>query len=451
MDFPLWRDRLTLLALVLLPWQGRYIKEPAELVGVPWEQGTASLYALEIVILAALICQVLAASVTGPDTRGSDPKARGRFARRPPPLTLQLAALLVLYAFLSIFWGFDTIAGLFGWFRLFEGFALAYLLWSSSLSLAQAVGAFLAGAAMAATLGLQQFLSQSTFASTLFGLASHVPSEPGTAVVETATGRFLRAYGPFPHPNVFGGYMAAAWIAAAGLHAGAEGQRTRFAALAAGLLAAAGLVVSFSRSAWIAAAAAALVVGWSAPRRGAASGRLRRFAVASALILAAGLVLAWPLVAARVGAQGRLELRSVDERARAFAAGWEVFRSRPGSGAGVGNMMPAVFLDVGGWEDPYAVQPPHFVPLLVAAELGFFGVAVLLAVAWAWWLEARPVIAGSTRPLRQAAVALPLVIAVVGLFDHYPWSLFPGLMLTGFAAGVFLKAVDAVSGGNQVS
>lgn len=449
MNFSLWRDRLTLLALVLLPWQGRYIKEPAELVGVPWEQGTASLYALEIVILAALICQVLAASATGSaprgsDPPGSDPEVPGLAARKPPPpLTLQLAALLVLYAFLSIFWGFDTIAGLFGWFRLFEGFALAYLLWSSSLSLAKALAAFLVGAVMAAALGLQQFLTQSATASTLFGLAAHVPSEPGTAVVETVAGRFLRAYGPFPHPNVFGGYMVAAWIAAAGLHAGAEGRRTRLAALAAGLLAAAGLVVSFSRSAWIAASAAALVVGWSFPRRGGAARRLRRFAAASAVVLAAGLALAWPLVTARVGAQGRLELRSIDERASAFAAGWEVFRSRPGTGAGIGNMMPAVFLDAGGWDDPYAVQPPHFVPLFVAAELGFFGVAVLLAMVWAWWLEARPVIAGSTRPLRQAAAALPLVIAVIGLFDHYPWSLFPGLMLAGFAAGVFLKSASS--------
>jgi len=50
MRFALWRDRLVLRRPRLASVAGRYIKESAELLGAPWEQGTASLFALEVLI-----------------------------------------------------------------------------------------------------------------------------------------------------------------------------------------------------------------------------------------------------------------------------------------------------------------------------------------------------------------------------------------------------------------
>src|SRR5690348_15320216 len=89
MQFALWRDRLVLLVIALLPWQARYIKEPAALYGAPWEQGTSSLFALEILMLAALACHLMAAASK------CEPKKVGA------PLWLQVSALLPMYAFIS--------------------------------------------------------------------------------------------------------------------------------------------------------------------------------------------------------------------------------------------------------------------------------------------------------------------------------------------------------------
>ena len=140
MPFARWRDRLVLLILALLPWQARYIKEPAELLGAPWEQGTASLFALEVVLLAALACHLLATAAR------CEPRKAGA------PVWLQLASLLPIYAFVSVFWAYDTIGAIFSAIHLFEGYALAYLIWVSGVRLAPALGAFVIGAA--ATSGL---------------------------------------------------------------------------------------------------------------------------------------------------------------------------------------------------------------------------------------------------------------------------------------------------------
>src|SRR6188472_3883438 len=134
MRFALWRDRLVLLILALLPWQARYIKEPAELLGAPWEQGTVSLFALEILVLVALGCHLLATAAR------CEPKKSGA------PIWLQLSALMPIYAFVSVFWAYDTIGALFSAIHLFEGFALTYLIWASGIRLAPALAAFVIGA-----------------------------------------------------------------------------------------------------------------------------------------------------------------------------------------------------------------------------------------------------------------------------------------------------------------
>jgi O-antigen ligase len=72
---------------------------------------------------------------------------------------------------------------------------------------------FLAGVFLQASLGIWQFLTQTTFSSKWLGLASHNAGDLGTSVVETLDGgRWLRAYGGLDHPNVLGGLLVIAII-----------------------------------------------------------------------------------------------------------------------------------------------------------------------------------------------------------------------------------------------
>lgn len=428
MRFALWRDRLTLLIAALLPWQARYIKEPAALYGAPWEQGTASIFALEVLVLAALGCHLLASAARCEPKKGD------------APFWLQVSALLPLYAFVSIAWAYDTIGALFSAIHLFEGYAVAYLLWVSGVSLASALSALVAGTTAASALGLWQFFSQSSFDSTWLGVSAHTAGEAGTAVVETASGRFLRAYGSLPHPNILGGYAASGLIAALALVS--EVRRHRLALLAAAVVLGAGLVASFSRSAWLAALAAASVALFY-PRVTSSWAAWRKLSP-GLMVAAAGMLFvaayALPMVFTRLSAQGRLEAQSFDARATAGLHGVEMLKRYMATGTGIGNYLPSHFLEYGLSQDPYDVQPPHFVPLLVGAELGFFGLAILVGSVALWWIGALWLMRRTSSPTVALTAALPIVILVASCFDHYPFDLFAGTMLTGALFGLFLKA-----------
>ncbi len=428
MRFALWRDRLALLILALLPWQARYIRQTAALYGAPWEQGTASVFALEVLLLLALGCHFLAA------VSRREPKKAGA------PLWLQVSALLPIYAFVSVAWAYDTIGALYGAIHLFEGYALAYLLWVSGVSLASALAALIAGAAASCALGLWQFFTQSSFASTLLGIASHPAAEAGTSVVETGAGRFLRAYGSLPHPNILGGYVAAGLLAALAL--ASEARRFRKALLAAAVVLGAGLAASFSRSAWL-AFATAIAAAAAFPR--VTSNRSAWFrllpvlaAVASGILLVA--FSATPIFATRLSAHGRLETKSIDERSTSVRQGFGMLERHFEIGTGIGNYLPTFFLTADRSLDPFRVQPPHFVPFLVGAELGFFGLAVLLGFVASWWVGTLWIMRRTSSPMSAWTAVLPVVVIVASCFDHYPFDLFAGTMLTGALFGLSLKA-----------
>lgn len=433
MPFALWRDRLALLLVALLPWQARYIKETATLLGVPWEQGTASLYAIDLLLIGAALCHLLAiVTKCAPRKSGA-------------PLWLEVAALIPVYAFISVFWAYDTTAALFTLMRLTEGYALAYLLWVSEASLVSSLTAFVVGTTATAMLGLWQFFTQTSFSSTWLGIAAHPASQAGVSVIETASGRMLRAYGTLPHPNILGGYAAAGLTACLAL--ATRLCRFRPALLGAALVLAAALAASGSRSAWL-AAFFTIVIAFVLPRASVA--KAPRLAAAPAL--AAALVgIAWvmmfalPMFAARTSLHGRLETRSISERAASISEGTEMFLRYFATGVGIGNYLPTTLLSLGVPDEPYATQPPHFVPMLVGAELGFLGLALLLGFVGAWWFSALWLMRRAASSLVAVTATLPLIILIVSCFDHYPFDLFAGTMLTGAVFGFFLKAGEEIS------
>ena len=444
MSFSIWRDRLVLLIIALLPWQARYIKELAALGDAPWEQGTVSLFAVEALMLAALACHFLAGSAACPAKSAGGGSASG--GKTETPMSFQLWALILAFALVSVFWGADTLTGLFTWLRLFDGFALAWLIWMSNLSLRRCLAAFLVGGVFAAAVGVIQFFSQTAPASTWLGMAAHDAAEAGTAVIETAGGRFLRAYGTLPHPNVFGGFMAVAMLASLALAVDTEQKKRRAVFMALSGVFTIGLIVSFSRSAWMGYAAALLLIimfGW-ARRRPEDRPRFKKAVFIQCAVAAIMLALVWPLAATRVSAAGRLETQSFSDRRVILGQAVELFKRHYAVGTGLGNMVPAAYQELPYEGDDYLYQPVHVVPALVAVELGFFGIAALLAAAWAWASEARLLFRTARRSLIQFAAIAPVILGVVAFFDHYLLTQLAGTMLSGFVLGVFYKAQDTV-------
>ena len=228
-----------------------------------------------------------------------------------------------------------------------------------------------------------------------FGLRG---SGPGT--FELAPGIY-RAYGTFEQPNPFGGFMGMTWPLAAGIFLGllsaarrrdrTETSRTVLTVLVflAAALTLGGMVVSYSRGAWVGALAAALVMGVVWPhRRGlgiaiSVVGLLAVFGVARIGALPLGVAERLAAVAEFGGVQD-VSGATVDpanfsliERMAHWQAASRMAAARPWLGVGLGNFQVA-YPDYRllNWEQ--ALGHAHNVYLNVVAESGLFGLGSYL-------------------------------------------------------------------------
>ncbi len=382
----------------LIPWGARYIFFTGRVNGRPLEALTLSLFAVEALVYVAVALTVRT--------------ARMRPSAAPRRAELALFAL-VLWALVSALWSPAPALALQAAVRLFAA-ALLFFLLVRQEDLGRVRDAFVFSAALQAAIGLWQAMTQEVGASTLLGVAAQIPSS-ASAVIESAAGRMLRAYGTFPHPNVLGGFLAAALVLA---FADRRQGRAGLAISAAVPILAAGLLASFSRSAWLAVASGSVVlfVFLRFDRR-----FLLRIASVG-LVTVVFVLLVLPFLTARITAEGRLEQRSLNERKLSLIQARDVYFSAPFTGVGIGQTVPALLAE--GGATPPLLEPPHFVPALVFVELGPLGLALGLCFLLALFPRHRRV-----TPESAALAASAIVLA---FFDHYLWTSVPGLLLGAF-------------------
>ena len=275
-----------------------------------------------------------------------------------------------------------------------------------------------------------EFVAQSTAFLTPLHLTwpgALVPTMSGPSVVQLADGaRWLRAYGTLPHPNILGGFLLA--LMTGPLTIFLRGGVRRWWALGLFGIATIALVLTFSRSAWLGYLAGGAVV--MLHRRSLDGKRLLWL---TAIVLACLIAVAFPLrslIFVRApGSQVSTEAGSTYERALLGDQSWDLLRARPlglGAGAfvvGLAAQFPAT--------NP--VEPVHNVVLLAASELGWLaGLSCLIAGA-AIVLESRR--AHGADAVVLSAIAAGLI--VIGLGDHYLWSLAPGRTLATLFLGAW--------------
>ncbi len=435
-ESPRWLHKITVaftaLFFFLLPLQTRFIIRAPIDHGVPYEYGTISVFLVEVigwvVILLGLIrarrFQVPALSAGGSGFR------------------FQALWLLPIFAFLSIAWAPDKVIALQASVRLLEGILLYVVISTKRVERARgeisreenkygvrflaALGmtewwifAFLIGAVIQAGLGIYQFLSQSSFASTVLGMALHDPRALGTSVVEFGQERWLRAYGGLPHPNVLGGYLVIALAVAIAMLEKLQTPQ-RFQRLGVKVLVPiflAGIFFSFSRAAWI--AAVVVIVYWSVR----IWKKKNTPAMCHWLLVMIFLLFVTfsfrQLIVGRVSPQSsdRLEVKSRTERVSGLRESWEFVKKHPLIGVGIGNYTQAIKRDVRPGQPLYSYQPAHNVSLLIWVELGIVGLALWAATLYYILKRSKHVI------------LMFCCFAVLLLADHYLWTLPFGILL----------------------
>lgn len=447
---------LLVLWVALLPLQTRFILHQGFLAGGKWEYGTLSIYLTDVLLLAAFIFLVL-----------SRPKGFWKLPRAVPGIVPVVVIGIAGASFVSLLQASDVGVALALWTRMLAGMLAWWFILRSPVRLSWIAVGVIASAAIEAVVALLQFMNQRVAESTLFGIAEQFPSTPGVSVVESVLGRFLRAYGTLPHPNMLAGWLVLALVFTVGLYLRSHDKLERSVLLMAFLVTQTGLFLTFSRGAiltWFAVFLLLLTAvllrerterlrpGWFPFHRPHPFLGMKMLKLTIAALLGVGLLtyIFSPLLTVRTGVIGRLERLSVDQRLVQLDDVQRVVERHWIFGTGIGNYTKALHDEIDSKRDPWEYQPVHNVYLLFFSELGVFGA---LVVIWAIVAIAGVAIVAHRgewrrridRDIPWLAIGSLLLLAVflISFVDHYFWSLPFGIMTFWAVFGFWSKSLVA--------
>lgn len=416
--------------VALAPLGTRLIWHAGTIDGTAVEPGTISLFGTQILALLYVAAVLF--------THGPRPFTAALRRR-----VLLLSVIFTLTVILSVFQAGDKDAALLAASWVVLGVALLAAMSVDRPAPAVFFAALVTGAALQSLIGSWQFFVQSVPASKWLGMAAHQAAVPGVFVVETAAGRWLRAYGTCGHPNVFAFYVSLGILACAGLlHAAGKRRREPFLALLP--LLAAGFFFAFSKSAVVALAVALAAHLFMTARPH--STRVDPAVVASLIVLAAAfLVLGWvyrePALTRATG-QGRLEAVSWNERQVLAADALKLFSAHAILGVGAGQMPFAVRDELADGRNAWQYQDVHDLPLIILVEVGLVGLVVWLMFIFSVFRDVFRGVSGKAKPAAPILAAMVLATLAAGLFDHFLWSSWTGQLFFWLVVGAALSELD---------
>ncbi|NBS67992.1 O-antigen ligase family protein [bacterium] len=404
---------LTIMTLVVLPWQTRYIFWRPWVGTTEGEFGVISLY-------ATMVLSVLAAVLLGLAQLEEEKKKTWM-------LPVSIATVIFLGGLFILTYPTETHA----WILNFvSALALGYAVYrSAKKNISSLCLAFVAGLAPSLMLGIGQVIQGMTPASSILGLAARSAEHLGDAVIIIKDERVLRMYGVFPHPNIFGTALALV----GGIMMTLFGDQMKKMHASAGIGALLGGALLISRGAALALGCAMLM---------AYAIREHKRNLIKGIVLVP--VIVWLLQFLSPGmlairGQSALEQRSLTERVLQVQEWGRVMQEHGLLGTGIYQYANALAKIHGPTMPAWAYQPIHHTLLLIIAEGGLLmiGGGVVLCVVLARkysWEEGKKI------GLRGA----PLLIVLWSLvwFDHALWTSWSGMAYTATTAGLFISSLD---------
>lgn len=418
-------ETFLLIFVFLLPFQTKLILSPASNNFVE-----ISFYLCHLPLLCALICF------------STYWLLKPKKEKKVPLYSYFMVAFVFFYS-LSLFFASNRLVSAYKVSLLILGVALFYMLrhvlreddlLGSMISRLKIIHTFLITVFLHASLGIYQFLSQSTFASKYLGVATHNPELAGTSVIETMSGRWLRAYGGLDHPNILAGVLVIALLLCAYLLSKKKLINSRLqiygvlSIFVAYFIYLTALFFTFSRSAWLAFFAGSLVLALAFIKKKDkwVTGRYL-FLLFFSLILFSLLSFSFKdLLTTRIQANARLEQVSLIERSEELKVANSIIKKQAWFGLGAGNYTLAVPAEFPEREIEYP-QPVHNSFILVLAESGVFALLSLLLFIFFFFKETGR---------EELSLVLILSLFILMLFEHWFFSIPFGLLFLMFVLGL---------------
>jgi O-antigen ligase len=358
-----------------------------------------------------------------------------------------LIALCVL-ATLSVIWSIERRTALYVAFHLWLCLGVFYVIRDHPVSWRLFAIGCCAALFLQGMVAIWEFITQSTAMTLQLGInwpGDLVPEIKGASIVQTYDGvRWLRAYGTMPHPNLLGGFALAMIIGPVALLM-TSNKQFLFPAFIF-ILTLVLLVLTFSRSAWLGLIFFSLILFFN--RRILNPYRLKKVMFIGGIVIAILITSLLPLFSTRLEII-EIETEQVSEFTRKWLVDrtWELIRQQPLLGTGIGSFSLALSQHV---EPHYGIEPVHNVILLAGEELGIAGFFITIGLAvviinrvffenqLTQLRTPRPQKEGSDLESIHAAFSATIMgMLVIGVFDHYFWTVAPGRLLFFAVLGIW--------------
>lgn len=416
---------LLIIFLFSLPWQTRYILLAGSLKGEYWEYSTLALYASDALLILIFILAIINNYLN---------KIKIKLSTSTIWLLILSSGLLLVNLYFSL----NKIVTLWhiGWLVLAIGSFI--ILQKSDLQKSSAIIAFITGAALSALLGLWQFISQSSFASTILGLAKHNPNQLGVSVIEAIAPdgiveRWLRAYGSLDHPNMLGGLMFAGLIFSLFFIANNNYKNKKNIFIYASLIALiGGLITSFSRAGMLAIFVSVVIFMFHSLRqKQIKSKEVWLFFIINFFMIILLAIPYYYLFVPRFYANSRLEIISTEERFAGYKESWSIIKIHPIVGSGLGTFGLALE-KVDPKQEIWQYLPVHNIFVLIFTETGLAGLVLLISAIYLLFKK-------TTTNNRILVISVLCGLFILGLLDHWLISLHFGLLMSAVVLGLALK------------
>ncbi len=353
-----------------------------------------------------------------------------------------LTVLFVSWAFISTFWAPDKklslIYALNLFFALILFLATSFFVKNKILKIKKIAIVFLASAFIQSCLGLWQFVQQNTFSNKWLGIQSFNIWQGGAPVLQNTDGRWLRAYGGLPHPNIFAGFLLIALFFNFYLLSSSKNLSPlkKFFLFLALMVIFSSFLLSFSRSAFFSFFIGISFVFLFAHKK--FSKKLLTPLLSVFLVFLLFLSLFFNVFLSRTNTNSRLEKNSISDRSLYVLEAEKIINRHPFIGIGLNNYTLTVYKQNPNKKPIWEYQPVHNVLILVVAELGLFGLFLFLGIIF-------NIIYSHSKDLKLFAtkkfsnvLMLGMFLSLISLFvfDHWLWSNSFGVFLFWLIAGL---------------
>ena len=424
-------QNLIKLFLFILPWQTIWIYKDQYLNGFKWQYGTLGFYATEILlwIIALIFIGWFWKNFRLEVSKFKFKMTKDRF------FTLSVLVFIV-YVYISSFWALDGELAQQHGLRIMEMFLLFFILFLGPLNFKESARWLVLGSILPAVLGILQFATQDVFASKWFGLSNHVGWKAGASIVANSEiGRMLRSYGPFTHPNVFGGYLVIVMFMLLLWSLSVTKFRFKIILFASYCLLVITLFFTFSRSALL-SLPVVLFIYYIANKK-----IILQKVVSTLLPIFILILILAPVLAVRVSGNSVNEIQSITERTDQVEESFVIIKNNLWFGVGVGNYTLALYNDDSS-KQAWEYQPVHNVGLLLLSELGIIGMTLLLLIFINFIRYQMSFIRYNNENFKKRFkfyMLSGICYMLLCLFDHYLYSSYVGLMISGVYWGLITR------------